>query len=235
MIRLSAIVLGLALVAAPALAQTPAAPKPWTDQIDPVAIMSFDPDGAAGIPLTADLVRSYLDKPIAASTAAEKAALADRRRVARAAKAVILSDEKLFAPLWEENAFELQDGSIRPMTLREKAVFAELDAVDAAAASDNAQLYLSLANENERVQLADAIIRMLNAGVRLAGPHSDGYRKVETGWLWLDFEDGVVVASRPASLEVENALLRYELARSQLSSGIALRRPPPVVLRQKPL
>jgi hypothetical protein len=225
MIRLSAIVLCLALAVAPAFAQTPAAPKPWTDQIDPAAIMSFDPDGAAGIPLRADLVRSYLGKPIAAPTPAEKATLRARRHEAEAAKKEILSGEDLYAPLWTENAFELKDGSIRPMTVREKAVFSELDAIDAAETSERAQYFLSLANEIERTRLADALTHMLEAGVRLAGRDTDGYRKVDTDWIWVDLEDGVIVASRPASLQAENALLRYEVAQAQLSRGIGVRIP----------
>jgi hypothetical protein len=225
MIRLSAIALSLALVTVPAFAQTPGVARPWTDQIDPAAILNFDPDGAAGIPLTADLVRNYLSTSIAAPTSAEKAALAARRREAEAAKKEILSNETLYAPLWTENAFELQDGSIRPMTVREKAVFNELDAVDAAEASDRAQRVLSMANETELTQLADALRHILKAGVRLAGRDTDGYRKVDANWIWVDFEDGAIVASRPASLQAENALLRYEVAQAQLSRGVGVRIP----------
>jgi hypothetical protein len=220
MLRLTAIALVLTL-AAPAFAQTPA---PWANQVDPRAIYEFDPDGAAGIPLTADLIRAYLAAPIKAPTAEQRAALDERRRAAKAAKAAILSDDNIFAPRWTENEFELQDGSIRPMTIREKAVFAELDAVAAGEASLRSQLYLSMANDTERAVLANALVRLLEAGVRLSHDQSDGYvTDSNSEWLWIDFQDGQVVASHPPTIEVENALLRYDVARRTLASGISTR------------
>lgn len=226
------------LLAAPALAQTPATPlaSPWSNEIDPAAILNFDPDGAAGIPLTTENVRAYLSRPIPASSRwlEENELTAARRVVAKQARADILSDPNLLMPLWTEQAFELQDGTVRPMTTREKAVFAELDAIAAIPLSQSAQQTMSRANENERTMLADAVVRLLQAGVRLSGRQTDGYRKIDSNWMWLDFEDGQLVDSRLATTEVENALLRYELAKARLQSGIQTRQSAPTLFSAGP-
>jgi hypothetical protein len=221
------------MMALPATAQTPAqtpvpTPAPWSNEIDPAAILNFDPDGAAGIPLTVENVRAYLSGPIPLSRWLEENELTSARRVvAKQARADILSDPNLRTPLWTEQAFELQDGTVRPMTARERAVFAELDAIEAIPMSRSAQQVLSRANEGERAMLADAIVRLLQARVRLSGRQTDGYRKVDSDWVFLDFEDGQLVSSRPALPEVENALLRYELAKATMFSGAQTRRSTP--------
>ena len=214
--------LAAATLALPATAQTPI-PTPWSNEIDPAAIYDFDPDGAAGIPLTVGNVRSYLSKPIPALPREAWSALGERTRAAREAKAEILASPDLLTPLWSENAFELQDGTVRPMTARELAVFTELDILEAAVRSSSARQALAAANETERAMLADALVRMLQAHVRFSGWQTDGYRKIDSGWLWLDYEDGQLVDSRPAAVEIENALLRYELARAAMARGAQVR------------
>jgi hypothetical protein len=217
------------MMALPATAQTPP-PAPWSNEIDPAAILNFDPDGAAGIPLTVENVRAYLSGPIPLSRWLEENELtAARRVVAKQARADILSDPNLLTPLWTEQAFELQDGTVRPMTARERAVFAELDAIEAIPMSQSAQRVLSRANESERAMLADAIVRLLQADVRLSGRQTDGYRKVDGDWVLLAYEGGQLVSSRPALPEVENALLRYELAKAQLQNGARVRANAPTV------
>lgn len=214
-----------AMLTLPAAAQAPT-PSPWSNEIDPAAILNFDPDGAAGIPLTVENVRAYLSGPIPLSRwLADNELTAARRIVAKQARTDILSDPDLLTPLWTEQAFELQDGTVRPMTAREKAVFAELDAIEAIPLSQSAQRTLSHANEGERAMLADAVIRLLQARVRLSGRQTDGYRKVDNDWVFLDYEDGQLVSSHPASPEVENALLRYELAKATIFRGAQTRLP----------
>jgi hypothetical protein len=232
MIRRLALAAAFAMVALPATAQTPTAtPAPWSNEIDPAAILNFDPDGAAGIPLTVDNVRAYLSRPVLAPSRwlEENELTAARRVVARQARADILSDPNLRTPLWTEQAFELQDGAVRPMTARERAVFAELDAIAAIPMSQSARQTLSRANESERTMLADAVVRLLQAGVRLSVRQTDGYRKVDSNWVWLDFEGDQLVASRLATPEIENALLRYELAKAQLQNGPRVRANAPAV------
>jgi hypothetical protein len=221
----SLVVAAALLTVAPAVSQTPA-PMPWSNEIDPAAIVNYDPDGAAGIPLTVENVHAYLSGPVPRSRWLEENELtAARRVVAKQARADILSDPNLLTPLWTEQAFELQDGTVRPMTAREKAVFAEFDALEAIPMSQSAQQTLSRANESERAMLADAIVRLLKAGVRLSGRQTDGYRKVDGDWMFLDYEDGQLASSRLALPEVENALLRYELAKATMFSGAQVRRP----------
>ncbi|HEV7691182.1 MAG TPA: hypothetical protein VGO52_10180 [Hyphomonadaceae bacterium] len=137
MIRSVAIALALAAIPA-ALAQTPRQSPAMTSaqaQVDPAAIYNFDLDGGQGIPLTKDIIRSYLSAPIARPAPELTRAAYTRVRVAEAGRSAILSGDDLFTPLWEEQAFELQDGSIRPMTSVERAAFAELDAAEAASRS----------------------------------------------------------------------------------------------------
>ena len=95
---------------------------------------------------------------------------------------------------------------------------------NAGEASLRSQLYLSMANDTERAVLANALVRLLEAGVRLSHDQSDGYvTDSNSEWLWIDFQDGQVFASHPPTIEVENALLRYDVARRTLASGISTR------------
>jgi hypothetical protein len=206
----------LFILATPTFAQTPA------PQVDAAAIYKFDPDGGSGIPLTKEIVRAYLAKPIAKPAEDEYRALGVRRKALQIAKRALLTGEALFAPLWEEEAFELQDGSVRPMTPEEKAVFQGLDEVEARMATLNAQRNLSGFSATERTTLSDALCRLLDAGIRFEH-RSDGYRKDGADWVFFDWEDGAVVDSRPPDAQTEIALLRYELAMQQVSASSAMR------------
>jgi hypothetical protein len=212
-------------LAAPALAQTPA-----VAQVDAAAIHRFDPDGGSGVPLTKDVVRGYLTAPVTPPTDQEYRSAGARAHTAETARRVLLANETLFAPLWKEQAFELQDGSVRPMTADEKAVFSEVDAADAALATLNARRALADYSDSERAALADALCLLLDAGVRITD-RSDGYRKDGDDWLWFDWEDGVIISSRKPEPQAEIALLRYELMQQRIDSAVAFRRRPKLSIK----
>jgi hypothetical protein len=217
MLRILMVAVACAL-AAPALAQTPA-----VDRVDAAAIFSFDPDGGSGIPLTKEVVRAYLAAPIAQPTEEQFRAARERARAAKTARRVLLANETLFAPQWEEEAFELQDGSVRPMTADEKVIFREVEEAEGALQALNARRALADYSQSERAAFADALCGLLDAGVRITD-RSDGYRKDGDDWLWFDWEDGDIVASRSPDPQAEIALLRYELVRQRIASAIAVRR-----------
>ena len=232
MIRSVAIALVLAAIP-PAFAQAPRQSPAMTSaqaqaQVDPAAIYNFDLDGGQGIPLTKDIIRSYLSAPIARPAPELTRAAYTRVRAAEAARSAILAGDDLFTPLWEEQAFELQDGTIRPMTSIEKAAFAELDAAEAARQSLSAQASLSLLPASSRADYAEALCRLIDAGVRFEN-RDDGYRKVGEDWTWFDWEDGHVVGSRPATPQAEIALLRLELLKRNINDGIENRRNLPMI------
>jgi hypothetical protein len=214
----------LTFLAAPALAQAPLNPSPWSNEVDPAAILSFDPDGASGIALTISNVRAYLAKSVAPPPKDAASMLDARRTAAKAAKTEILADPNLLTPLWSGQAFKLQNGSVRAMSEREKAVFTKLETLDAMSRSTSAQRELSMALPGERARLTEAIVLLLQDNVRMnkwtAVGWTDGYRKVEGKWVWFDYEGGEVATSHPATPEVENTLLRYELAVISLENGV---------------
>lgn len=219
-VSLAAICLGLA--SSPALAQI--APS----QVDPEAVYNFDPSGGRGVPLTCDVVRAYLSKPVPRpSQGPEQLQVSsNRRNEAKAAKKAMLADPTIYAPLWEEQAFELKDGSVRPMTAFEKAALAELDALDAEGASRSAQYYLSFATEPVRVAYADGLCGLMQNGIRLAGLDYVGYRKIDNDWKnfggWRDGPDARTLIELPMTPEAEIALLRYEVARQKIELARSL-------------
>jgi hypothetical protein len=229
-----AIAIALALAAIPpALAQTPRPTPDMTPaqaqaQVDPAAIYNFNLDGGQGIPLTKDIIRSYLAAPIARPAPELTRAAHTRVRAAEAGRSAILAGDDLFTPLWEEQAFELQDGSIRPMTSVEKAAFAELDAAEATSRSLRAQTSLSLLPASSRGDYAEALCRLIDASVRFEN-RDDGYRKVDEDWTWFDWGDGHVVGSRPPTPQAEIALLRLELLKRNINEGIETRRNLPMI------
>jgi hypothetical protein len=109
------------------------------------------------------------------------------------------------------------------MTSVEKATFAELDAAEAASRSLRAQTSLSYLGAGDRTAYAEALCRLIDAGVRF-GEREDGYRRVDGNLIWFDWEDGHVVGSHPASPEAEIAILRFELVKRTINEGILVRR-----------
>jgi hypothetical protein len=191
-------------------------------QVDPEAIYNFDPSGGRGVPLTCETVRAYLSKSIPKpSQGPEQLQVArNRRNEAKAAKTAMLADPTIYAPRWEEQAFELQDGSVRPMTEFEKATLAELDALDADSRSYSAQYSLSFATETVRHAYADALCGLMQNGIRFAGLDYVGYRRIDSDWKnfggWRDSPDGRTLIELPVTQEALIALLRYEVAHQQV-------------------
>ena len=204
------------LLAMPAAAQ----PSQPVSLIDPYAITHFDPAGGNGIALTPDLVRAYLAKPVSRPTDAQISAASSRLRAAKAARDKTMDQDDIFAPLWDERAFELKDGSKRPMTDAEKAVFDELDAAQHQVDALNAANMLSYASESVRQTYAEALCGLLANGVTFASFDMKGYRKLDGDWRrfggWRDTPAGKEAIMLPVNDKTEIALLKYELAQHAL-------------------
>jgi hypothetical protein len=202
--------------------------------MDPAAILHFDPFGGAGPALTPSNVRAYLSGAIFRATTDEFAAGRARVTAAEEARRQVLADDSLYAPLWKEEAFALQDGRIRPMTQAEKAVFDEVEAAEEAQQSMSARNTLSILAPGQRMALADAVERMLEVGVHMAARDVDGYEKVDRDWFWTDYEDGRVVARIPADPIIESALLRYELVHASITQAMMQQQLTALLQRNRP-
>ncbi len=208
---LLAVAICTAGLASPAMAQAPViAPE----AVDPAAVYPFDPDGASGVALTPERVRAFLALPIPEPTKEQRQAVVQQQKEAHAARTKMLSDPAIYAPRWTENAFELQDGSTRPMTIQDLAVIEAMDAAAAAQKTLDAQRWLSVASQIEREAYADVLASLLEASI-LPRQH----KKVDGSWRRLEAQmvgGQPRVVEQPVSAETEVLLKRYALAGGNL-------------------